>query len=122
MVFVAIFSGCTSTKTFTQEELRADREHDITVRTNDGRKIIFREGEYKIIDDDYGSIQGKGRLVVSEIKNEYRDWEGIIAFTEIQNIESSQATPLGTAGSVLFVTAVVLLAVLVLFPPEINFH
>ena len=114
--------GCSSTRTFTQEELRSDRDHDITVQTKDGRTIFFHKEEYRIIDDDYGSVQGKGRLVISETRNDYRDWEGVIAFTEIKKITSSTSTALGTAGGIIIVSTATLIAILILFPPKLFDH
>ena len=91
-------SACSSTKEFTQEELRAERNHDITVQTKDGRTIIYHKGEYKITDADGGSIEGKGRLLVNKSKNEYRDLESAVAFTKIHTINDTEMTAIGKIG------------------------
>ena len=88
--------GCSTTKTFTQAELRVDKEHDITVHANDGRTIIFPEGDYKIIDDDGGSIRGKGKLMSDvNLSTNYKEWEGTIAFTEIKSVTDQRTTTFG---------------------------
>lgn len=96
--FATHVSACFSTRDFTQEELRAERNHDITVQTKDGRTIIYHEGEYKITDADGGSIEGKGRLLVNKSKNEYRDLESAVAFTEIRTINDTEMTLVGKIG------------------------
>jgi len=71
--------------------------------------ILCHWGEYQIVETDLGSIRGKGKLLVNESRGEYRDWEGAIAFTEIERITDTEITTLGKVTLISTASAVVLL-------------
>ncbi|HEV8538414.1 MAG TPA: hypothetical protein VGR15_05750 [Bacteroidota bacterium] len=109
VLVLLIGAGCTSTSRVTQSELEPNGDRDITVYTNDGRIIGFKSGEYRIIDENFGSIQGKGKLYTDDNKKKFKEFEGSVAFAEIQKISESHTTALGYAGVVAGATIILIL-------------
>ena len=122
MYFLSIVAsaGCTSTSQLSQSDLRVSADHTIIVYALDGRVMRFNSGDYKIIEEGMESIQGKGKLYIDKSMNAFKDFEGTISFIEIKEIRSPQTTILGTAGTILVLAPVVLIGLLLLFPPHIS--
>ena len=116
-IFVEV--GCSSTRALTEEQLRINTNHDILIETKDGRTIKFRSGNYKIVEADSGSIQGKGKLLING-RNESRfEFDGELSFSEIQRITYTEATAIAQIITVVVLGTEALLLLLVLFPPNI---
>ena len=101
IVYVALIiqfgSGCMSSRTFTQEELRADQNHDIKIRTVDGRVILFDANHYSLTNEDSGTVMGKGEVLIDRWKDIYTEWDGKISFTEIESISEYNLSTTNTA-------------------------
>ncbi|HTK81045.1 MAG TPA: hypothetical protein VL633_02040 [Bacteroidota bacterium] len=119
-LMAALLVGCTSTNTFTREELIADQSHSIVVHTYDGRVIRFSKGDYRISRVDPGKLAGNGKLVVNETSGSARDWEGDLTFDEIKSISYSEPTIFGAASAVFFIGLGALIILLVAYPPKMH--
>jgi hypothetical protein len=110
-LFILLISGCMSTITFTKEELVKENDHDIVVFTHDGKKIVFQEGDYKIVNGDSSPcIQGKGRLFPRKSSRKYIDWDSTISFKDIESIVDYELNIVGYA----FLTGVAIIIISVI--------
>jgi hypothetical protein len=114
--------GCTHTNTYQPEHLYNERDKDILVYANDGRIILFKSGDYKTGGDAMPAISGKGKLVINKEKEEYKDFEGTVGFSEIQNITTTETTTVGRIAVVGWITLGTVLLLFIAFPLHINFH
>jgi hypothetical protein len=83
-------SGCYSMQEISTEELiNRNGEDDIQVITKENKTYVFDEFNYKIFPD---SISGKGNLIVdySEFSSYYQEFEGTIAFSEIESLYTDE--------------------------------
>ena len=106
-----LITGCATTKEFTQDDLRLKSDHNITIHTKDGRVISCKEGEYKIVDVDSGTILGKGRLLAEKSKgifNENIGWSGAVTFWEIESVTDDEMTTFGKVFDITIVSGVIL--------------
>ena len=116
IVAILLFANGCTTDVFREDQLRAKSDYDITVHLKDGRIIKFKQGDYKVVDADSGSIQGKGIVDVNESFNKFKKFEGTIPFNEIQEITDSRPSTFGKVVLITFgVAAAVSVATLVLF-------
>jgi hypothetical protein len=92
--------GCTSVNVYVPEHLLMGPQDQITVHLKDGRTIRFREDEYRILDADGGSLQGRGELVTGKVNNATIPWEGTITFGEMQSVSTTHLNFLGYSGLV----------------------
>src|SRR5258708_5637630 len=112
VLVASIGTGCTSTSILTQSEVRIDKDRDITVYTDDGRIIRFNSGDYKIIEENFGSIRGKGKLYIERSETKFREFEGTVTFAEVREISESDTSAVGYAGLIAGGTIVLLLIAL----------
>ena len=95
IVAILLFANGCTTDVFREDQLRAKSDYDITVHLKDGRIIKFKQGDYKVVDADSGSIQGKGIVDVNEGFNKYKKFEGTIPFNDIREITETRTTTFG---------------------------
>jgi hypothetical protein len=112
--------GCTQSNIFQPEHLFNDSSEDITVYTNDSRIIKFMSGDYQASNLDGGIVKGKGKLIIGKSSEEFRAFEGVIGFSEIQNIKITETTGIGKTANIALITFGIILVYFWIFPLKIN--
>lgn len=92
LVASVFLSGCTTSSLYNPEQLFHEPKKTITVHTIDGRILRFFKGKYTVSQENGGQISGKGRLIINDFSNVYKDWEGTIGFSEIKSLAITETS------------------------------
>jgi hypothetical protein len=122
MAVIVLLNGCTTASVYSPEHLYHENDKDITVYMNDGRIIKFKNGEYAAFKTEGGFIKGKGKLIINDFNNTFKEWEGTITFSEVKSVTTSQPPPLGDALPYIMVGTTAFFVWLVLARPTISMH
>ena len=121
LIVTVSYYGCTTTETMSPEHFFFDTSRNIKVFTRDGRVIRFKSGDYTVTDAEHGTLSGRGRILIDERRNEWREFEGSIGFPEIKNITHTEQSAAGTIVAATFLGLGAILLILLLFPPTVRF-